>query len=63
MISQMHYVLLFREAELGSPSFVFVHSLQEEGVKPVVIHPQLLADGNTVVEFGNLFMDHWHEIS
>ena len=46
---------------LGSPAFVFLHSFNEARVTPIYFHPQLLADGNTIVEYGSLFMDNWHE--
>lgn len=45
---------------LGSPSFVFLHSFNEDPAKPIFLHPQLLADGNTVVEYGSLFLGNWH---
>lgn len=54
------------EAELnslGQPCLYFLHSFHEEKPKSVYIHPQLLCDGLTVIEFGNLFMEHWHEIA
>jgi len=46
---------------LGSPSFVFLHSFNENPIKPILFHRQLLADANTVVKYGALLMDSWHE--
>jgi len=56
-------VLEKEQDSLGSPSFVFLHSFNEQGAKQIYFHPQLIADGNTVVEFGKLFMDNWHELA
>lgn len=52
---------LIREQEaIGAPCFVFLQSLSEdEGSKPVYLHPQMLCDAATVLEFGNLFLTHW----
>ncbi|WP_241047134.1 hypothetical protein [Pseudoxanthomonas sp. LH2527] len=45
---------------LGSPSFMFAHSFYEKGATgPLILHPQMLVDTATVIEFGNLFLDHW----
>lgn len=47
---------------LGRPCFAFLHSASEDGVlRPILIHPQMLSDASTVVEFGNLFLAHWRE--
>lgn len=47
---------------LGRPCFAFLHSAAENGVlRPILIHPQMLSDASTVVEFGNLFLAHWRE--
>ncbi len=51
------------QAKIGGPSFVFLHSYEEEPPKPVLFHPQLLCDGATIVEFGLLYMEHWNEIA
>jgi len=48
-----------QQAELGKPSFVFLHSHGDGATNPVLFHPQILCDGLAVVEFGNLFMEHW----
>lgn len=49
------------QSNIGRPSFMFIHSYEEGQQKPMVLHPQLLCDGLAVVEFGTLFMAHWHE--
>lgn len=51
------------QANIGRPSFVFLHSFEGEPAKPILFHPQLLCDGLAIVEFGSLFMEHWHEIA
>jgi hypothetical protein len=54
---------LYAEQEkIGSPSFVFLHAYAEDDPpKPILIHPQLLSDAGSIVEFGTLFLKHWHE--
>lgn len=55
-------VLKLEQDTLGSPSFVFMHSFSEEGATgPLFLHPQMLRDAETVVEFGNLFLKHWRD--
>ena len=50
------------QAALGSPCFMFLHSFEGEGSpKPVQLHPQMLCDAKTVLEFGALYFSHWHE--
>jgi hypothetical protein len=50
------------QSEIGVPCFTFLHAYTEDTPpKPVLIHPQMLSDGNSVVEFGELFLAHWHE--
>jgi hypothetical protein len=47
---------------LGRPCFAFLHSASEDGaLRPILIHPQMLSDASTVIEFGNLFLAHWRE--
>jgi len=55
--------VLNREQEnIGCPSFTFLHAFEEnEQPKRVLFHPQMLCDAATVVEFGNLFLEHWNE--
>jgi hypothetical protein len=43
--------------KLGAPSFVFLHSFSE---RPLLLHPQVLIDSMTVIEFGKLFLENWH---
>lgn len=48
------------QAMLGIPCKAFLHSFSEEDTpKPVLLHPQVLCDAKAVVEFGNLYFDHW----
>jgi hypothetical protein len=55
---------LYKEQEsIGRPSFVFMHSYEEGVGKPVFLHPQLLCDGLTIIEFGTLFIEHWEEVA
>jgi hypothetical protein len=55
---------LYKEQEnIGSPSFVFLHSYEEEPPKPVFLHPQLLCDGLAIIEFGNLFIEKWEDVA
>lgn len=50
------------QAALGRPSFVFLHSFVEgEAPRRMLLHPQLLRDGMAAVNFGNLFLHHWHK--
>lgn len=50
-------------SSLGQPCLYFLHSFQGEKPKPIYMHPQLLCDGLAIIEFGNLFMDHWHQMA
>jgi hypothetical protein len=50
---------------LGRPSFMFLTSLTDKGgisPKPIYLHPQLLCDVATLIEFSKVFLEHWHEI-
>jgi len=52
------------QSSIGVPSFSFLHSFEEgQASSRVLIHPQLLTDGQGVVEFGKLFLEHWHEVA
>ena len=51
------------QANIGRPSFSFLHSYEEEPPKPILFHPQLLCDGLAIVEFGSLYMEHWDEVA
>lgn len=48
-----------KQAQIGRPSFVFLHSYEEEPPKPVLFHPQVLSDGLAIIEFGSLYLKHW----
>jgi hypothetical protein len=51
-----------QQAELGRPSFVFLHAFSEDDPpRPILLHPQLLCDAGAIVEFGTIFLKHWHE--
>jgi hypothetical protein len=50
---------------LGRPSFMFLTSLMNKhGIspKPMLLHPQLLSDAATLIEFSKNFLEHWHEV-
>ena len=50
------------QESLGEASLYFLHSYTEEGaLKPLELHPQILADSNTVLAIANLFFTHWCE--
>lgn len=50
--------------QLGSAYPVFLHSFDfDEEYKPVILHPQILSDCATVVECGNVFLQHWEQRS
>jgi hypothetical protein len=51
------------QAQIGRPSFVFLHSYEEEAPKPILFHPQLLCDGLAIVEFGSLYLEHWESVA
>lgn len=54
--------LYAEQANLGVPSFTFLHSFAEDQPsKPLCLHPQLITDGHGVVEFGRLFLEHWKD--
>ena len=47
---------------LGTACPVFLHAFSgEENSRPVYLHPQLICDSRTILEFGPLFFRHWHE--
>ncbi|MCW5648825.1 MAG: hypothetical protein KIS62_03680 [Ramlibacter sp.] len=49
------------QTALGRPCLEFLHSYAEEGaLKPVPLHSQVISDAMTVVEFGTLYLEHWH---
>jgi hypothetical protein len=50
------------QASLGSACTFFLHSFDgTDSSKPVQLHPQMLCDAMSVVEFGELYFAHWHE--
>jgi hypothetical protein len=52
------------QAGLGTPCFTFLHAYNEDTpTKPLLLHPQMLSDAMAVTEFGDLFLQHWHEAS
>lgn len=44
---------------LGIVSDTFMHSFSEENSKPICLHPQLISDASTIVEFGNLYVKNF----
>ena len=45
---------------LEHPSVSFMQSFDPaEGSRPVLLHPQILCDASTIIEFGQLFFKHW----
>jgi hypothetical protein len=49
-----------QQANLGVAAPMFLHSFSEgDKLRPVYLHPQMLCDAMTVVEFGNLFFENW----
>ncbi|WP_155751270.1 hypothetical protein [Burkholderia anthina] len=50
------------QESIGSPCFHFLHSFAEgEASRPLQLHPQVISDSTTVIEFGHLFLAAWHE--
>ena len=50
------------KATLGSACPMFLHSYTDDGrARPVYLHPQMLCDAKTVLEFCGLYFAHWHE--
>ena len=48
--------------QIGAPCFFFLHEFSAvENSRPVFLHPQVLSDGITVVDFGERFYREWHE--
>lgn len=46
------------QADLGGPCFMILHSFSEaEGSRPLYLHPQLLTDALTLVEFAKVFLE------
>lgn len=47
---------------IGSACYQFLHEYSAaEDARPVLLHPQILSDSATVIEFGNRFYPVWHE--
>jgi len=45
---------------IGSPCPAFLHSLTEDEIaRQMLIHPQLICDSRTIIEFTNLFLQEW----
>ncbi|MFH1022337.1 MAG: hypothetical protein V1809_03005 [Planctomycetota bacterium] len=50
------------QARLGSACLVFLHSFSDDArPRPIYLHPQMLCDAKTVLEFCLLYLVHWHE--
>jgi len=51
-------------ALLEQPNLTYMQSFDSsEGSRPVLLHPQLLCDASTIVEFCQLFFKHWRSAS
>lgn len=49
---------------IGTPCFSFLHSFAENAAPTVLyLHPQILTDARSIIEFGTLFLEHWHEVA
>jgi hypothetical protein len=47
---------------VGKACPIVMHEYSDEvSARPVFLHPQLVNDSAAVVEFGKLFLAHWHE--
>lgn len=47
---------------IGSACYYFLHEYApDEDARPVQLHPQVLSDSATAVEFGNRFYSLWHD--
>jgi hypothetical protein len=47
---------------IGSPCFTFLHSLKDgDASRAVLLHPQVISDSKTVIDFGHRFLASWHE--
>ena len=57
-IERFHELCSLQE-QIGLPAFVFLHSFHEGSVKPVYLHQQIICDGLTTINFGNMFLDNW----
>jgi hypothetical protein len=51
-----------RKLSLGRPCLFFAHSYSDdEDPRPIYLHPQILCDAKTVVDFVPTFLKGWHE--
>ena len=52
-----------KQNELGRACPVFLHLLSETGKldRPVYLHPQMICDVQTVLEFMPIYLHHWHK--
>lgn len=52
-----------RQFGLGSPAFFFMHDIDpNKDAQMVWMHPQLLCDARTVIEFGKCFYESWQAV-
>jgi len=50
------------QSKVGVPCAFFLHEFSGNTTpRPIYLHPQVLCDGKGVIEFGELFLQHWHE--
>ena len=54
---------IYKEQQaLGLPCPYFLHAYNEDTAPRILyLHPQILSDAAAVVEFGDLFLEHWHK--
>lgn len=51
-----------RQLQLGAPAFFFMHDIDpDQDAQMVWMHPQLLCDASTVIEFGKCFFESWQD--
>ncbi|MEQ1936576.1 MAG: hypothetical protein ABL962_22215, partial [Fimbriimonadaceae bacterium] len=54
-------VVYEEQGAIGTACPMFLHSYSDDfSSRPVYLHPQMLCDIKTVLEFGPLFLKHWH---
>ncbi|MFC5427623.1 hypothetical protein ACFPTO_02170 [Paraburkholderia denitrificans] len=55
-------VISAEQDAIGSPCFTFLHSFEDGGASRVVLlHPQIISDSKTVIDFGHRFLASWHQ--
>lgn len=53
-----------RKLSVGRACLFFAHSYSDsEDPRPIYLHPQVLCDAKTIVDFVPIFLSNWHEIA